>query len=94
MLTPDMINGCFELFGAIAILDHCRELYRAKRWEGFSILATIFFASWGYWNMFYYSNLEQWFSMVAGIMLAMCNTLWVYLLWFYRGEVIYENSAN
>ena len=80
----DIINGSFELLGAVAIADHCRVLYKAKRWEGISLWATLFFTTWGYWNMLYYSDLQQWWSMGAGILLATMNTLWVSLLWRYR----------
>ena len=83
-MINDLINGLFEAGGTVAVFLHCRELIKAKRYEGVSVLGTLFFTSWGYWNIWFYANLDQWFSWAAGICLALANTFWVVLLWKYR----------
>ncbi|HET8688644.1 MAG TPA: hypothetical protein VFM18_18675 [Methanosarcina sp.] len=88
MNLPDLINGSFELFGGVFILNHCRVLYQDKKVAGVSILSTAFFFAWGVWNLYYYPHLEQWLSFVGGLSIASANLLWVYLLiyykWFYK----------
>ncbi len=46
-LTPDKVNGAFELLGGLFILNHCRVVFRDKAVAGVSVLSTIFFALWG-----------------------------------------------
>jgi hypothetical protein len=79
-MTPDHINALFEVGGCIAILNHCRVAYRDKAVNGVSILSTIFFTSWGFWNMYYYPSLDQWASFLGGVAISMANMLWVFLL--------------
>lgn len=79
-MTADLINAIFEIGGAVAILNHCRVAYRDKAVNGVSILSTIFFTAWGFWNMYYYPSLGQWISFYAGITIALSNMVWVSLL--------------
>jgi len=83
-LTPDQINGLFELVGALFILNHCRVLYKDKQVRGVSILSTVFFFLWGCWNMFYYPHLDQWFSFYGGLLICASNSLWIFLLLYYK----------
>lgn len=89
-MTPDLLNGAFELLGAVAILNHCRAVIRDKAVAGVSALSTAFFAAWGCWNLFYYPSLGQWFSFVGGLGIVLANALWVALLIRYRAHI----SAN
>lgn len=81
---PDLINGLFEIFGAFAVLDHCRVLRGTQSWSGISLKATAFFFTWGLWNLFYYPHLDQWWSFLAGALLALANSYWLFLLWKYK----------
>lgn len=83
MAWPDIVNGMFEIGGAIACLGHIKQILKDKKVAGVFIPAVIFFSSWGYWNIFYYWHLNQWVSWLAGIVLAICNSYWAYLLWYY-----------
>lgn len=82
-MTPDMINGLFELIGGLFILDHCRVLYRDKQVRGASWRATAFFFAWGLWNLFYYPNLQQMWSFAGGVVIVAANCLWVAMMLFY-----------
>jgi len=53
-MNIDIINGSFELFGGILYLLNIKALYISKKVEGISLLPTVFFTSWGLWNLFYY----------------------------------------
>lgn len=79
----DLINSLFELFASLFILNHCRVLYKQKDVKGVSILSTIFFTSWGLWNIFYYPSLGQTLSFYAGIGVFLANMLWVSMMVYY-----------
>lgn len=84
MTWPDLVNGSFELLGAIAALGHLRALRRDKTVQGASIPAQAFFTAWGFWNLFYYPSLEQWASFAGGIAIVSVNVAWVSLALHYR----------
>lgn len=84
MTWQDAVNGSFEFLAAIAILNHCRVLYAAKRFEGVSLMSTGFFWAWGVWNCYYYPHLDQWLSFAGGIAIMSANFLWLGLMLHYR----------
>jgi len=77
MAWQDATNGLFELIGAIAIFGHVLRLWKDKAVAGVSITATIFFASWGFWNLYYYPHLEQWLSFTGGVAIVLGNCVWI-----------------
>jgi len=83
-MTPDQVNGLFELIGSLFILNHCRILYRDKKVAGVSILSTIFFFCWGVWNMFFYPHLNQWYSFAGGLTIFLANSLWIGMMLYYE----------
>ena len=83
-MSPDLFNGLFELFGGILYLLNIKILLREKEVKGVSLLPTVFFTSWGFWNLFYYPNLEQWFSFFGAIVLVITNLTWLILAIYYR----------
>jgi hypothetical protein len=83
-MTPqDFVNGAFELFGGVAILAHCRQLYKDKQVRGASWAATAFFTAWGWWNLYYYPHLDQWLSFAGGVVIVLANTLWISMMLYY-----------
>ena len=82
-MSPDLINGLFESMGAAAILDHCWQLWKDKTVKGVSWKAVTFFTVWGYWNLFYYPHLEQWWSFWGGVLIVVSNTLWLCMMIHY-----------
>lgn len=39
-----------------------------------------FFALWGFWNLYYYPHLDQWWSLAAACFIAAANVAWCFLL--------------
>lgn len=84
-MTPDMINGSFELMGAFFLLLNVRQLYRDKELNGVHWAPNVFFICWGYWNLFYYPSLEQWYSFFGGLAIVLVNTFWLgQIAWYTR----------
>lgn len=80
----DAINGLYELFGGYFIFLHILKLLKDKEVKGVSWVAVMYFSSWGYWNLFYYPHLNQYMSFIGGIVIAITNTAWLYLIFYYR----------
>jgi len=90
----DFINACFEFGAGFAVLNHCRCLWRDKEVKGISILSTAFFTAWGFWNIFYYPSLGQWWSFVGGLFIVAANCVWLGLLVWYGLIVAARNAAK
>lgn len=86
MSLPDLINGCFEAGGTLAVLASIQRLRRDREVKGVAWFMVAFFTTWGYWNTFYYSHLDQWFSWSAGIVLASVNTVYLWMLIHYTRD--------
>lgn len=84
MSIPDLINGTYELCGGFFLLANCFKLIKDKEVKGISIISILFFTSWGYWNLYYYPSLNQWFSFAGGILIVTANTWWVIMAIYYR----------
>jgi hypothetical protein len=84
MSIADLINGCYELLGGIFLLHNCWNLYKDKKVSGVSIPSIVFFTSWGYWNLYYYPSLNQWWSFAGGCLIVIANTLWVTMYFYYK----------
>ena len=83
MNIPDIINGTFEAIAGIIMLLNIRQVYHDKKVRGISMASCLFFLLWGYWNLYYYPQLEQWFSVVGGVILVTTNTIWVGMMMHY-----------
>ena len=86
MTWQDAVNGAFECFAGFFVLLHCIRLYKDKMVRGVSVVATMFFSSWGFWNLYYYPHLDQWLSFFGGILIVTANVAWVYLLVYYKAK--------
>ncbi len=80
----DAVNGIFELLGGVILLLNCRRMYIDKQLRGVSILPTVFFTSWGFWNLFYYPSLNQTLSFCGGLSIAVGNILMLSMMLYYR----------
>lgn len=78
-MNYDIVNASFEGIGATLCWLNFKALLRDKRVAGINWGVVLFFAVWGVWNTAFYSHLEQWWSLVAGIGLALGNLAWVVL---------------
>ena len=85
MNIPDLINGCFEISAGILLWLNVRKLLKDKQLRGITILPTLVFGLWGFWNLYYYPYLKQMISFVGGISVVAANTTWVILaIYYYR----------
>lgn len=83
-MTLDHINAVFEGGSALFIASNVRRLYVDKKLSGVNVATTAWFSVWGFWNLFYYFGLAQWFSWAMGAFVFLANTTWVILALVYR----------
>lgn len=76
-MTPDLINGGFELAGALMNCLSIRALLRDRQVLGVSPWPSVFFLSWGLWNLIYYPSLAQFWSTIGGGILALTTATWL-----------------
>lgn len=82
----DLINGIFELFSGFFLFSNCWILYKDKEVKGINLYAMGFFTLWGYWNLYYYPSLDQWKSLLGGIVIVTANTIWIFLAVHYTRQ--------
>lgn len=80
MTWADVCNGLFEALGGLLVLNHCRAVLRDRAVAGVSIVSVVMFTAWGFWNLYYYPALGQWFSFAGALVIVAANALWVALL--------------
>lgn len=85
-MTLDHINAVFEGGSALFIASNVRRLYVDKKLSGVNVATTAWFSIWGFWNLFYYFGLAQWFSWAMGAFVFLANTTWVILALRYRSN--------
>ncbi len=73
----DLLNGLFEFSATFFLWLHVRRIYHDKEVAGASVTACFFFTLWGYWNLYYYPSLDQWWSFAGGIGVVGLNTAWL-----------------
>ncbi len=94
-MTPDLINGTFEVLGGLAIGLSVHALHRAKVVRGVSWPHVAFFTSWGLWNLWFYPSLDQWFSFAGGVFLVAINAIWLgQILYYTRKERKWSSSSS
>lgn len=81
MSWPDLGNGLFETVGAFMAWRNFVQLRRDKAIKGVYWPIYWFYTGWGFWNLFFYTALDQWFSLAAGAVLAAGNAAWVLTAW-------------
>lgn len=84
MTHLDLFNGMFELVGAAFTWQNVRRLHRDKVVRGVDYRVTAFWSAWGFWNLYYYGSLGHMLSLVAGVVLALGNLVWVMLAVRYK----------
>lgn len=82
----DAINGSFELVGAAVVWMNVVRLRRDRVVRGVYWPSIGFFAAWGFWNLYYYPSLDQWFSFSAGVVLVAGNAAWVMMVLMMRAD--------
>ena len=83
-MNADIVNGVFGLGMACMLCLNVLRLWRERKVRGVSFWAVFWPTMWGYWNLYYYPSLDQWWSFVAGIGVVSMNTTWVALAILWR----------
>lgn len=83
LLSPDLVNAAFEGAASFFILLNVRRILRDKLVRGTDWRVMAFFATWGYWNLFYYPSLGQWLSFTAGLGTVVADTVYLALMIYY-----------
>lgn len=79
----DIINAAFEVLGGAFIALSIMKLAKDKTVAGVSWAHAAFFASWGFWNLYYYPSLGQMWSFYGGLGVVLANTTWLAQLIYY-----------
>ncbi len=80
----DVINSFFEFSMFVASLINIVKIYRDKVIRGVHWATVVIASLWGFWNLHYYSSLDQWWSFFAGILLVISNSVWLILVFYYE----------
>jgi len=91
MNINDIVNAVFELGGAIVVWINAMKLYKDKKVVGVFWPVWIFYSVWGIWNLWYYPSLGQWFSVAAGSLLVVGNSVWCIMAGYY---VMFKKNAG
>ena len=84
-MTADLFNGCFEAAGAVFLWLNILAILRDGELKGVHWGPTVFFTAWSTFNLWFYPHQGLWFSFLGGCAIAISNTIWLYLVWKYRG---------
>lgn len=84
MLTPDQINGCFEIVGGIFCSINVWRIWKDKQVKGVSLWPVIFFTTWGLNNTWFYPHYDLWYSFAGGLLLPLSNFAWLVLALYYK----------
>lgn len=85
-MIGDVVNGLFESVGALTQVLNVRRICQDRQVRGVDWRFTVFFAAWGFWNLYYYPSLHQWVSFGAGIVMTGANVVWVLYALYYRSR--------
>ena len=89
-INADFINGLIEAVAGLFVLNHCRVLYAHKETRGVSIVSSVFFTLWGFWNLYYYPHLNQPISFYGGLFVVAANVIYVGMMVIYRQSALDE----
>ena len=79
----DIINSALIIMAGCFILVSVNKLYTDKLVRGVSPIHVGFFTGYGFWHIFFFSSLEQWWSVVGGVFTTTMNTTWLIMLIYY-----------
>lgn len=83
-MNADVGNAIFEAGGAVLLWFNVRALYKDKQLRGVVLLPTLWYQTWGAWNLWYYHAIGQNLSWLAGMGVFAVNSVWVGLALWYR----------
>ena len=90
-MTPDQINGCFELVAGVFLLLNVRKLYCDKKVRGACIPPVFFMAIWGVYGLYFYPHIGAWWSFLGCIPIACVNIVYTSQMFYYKRK---ESNAR
>ena len=93
-MTPDLINGLWEVVGGFFIMTSVWQLYKDKRVRGVHWAHVSFFTLWGWWNMYFYPAEDLWLSFAGGLNVVFWNTIWWAQLIYYSRKERSEGTGS
>ena len=85
-MNADLVNGLFELLGAVVLWFNVIRVRKDKHVKGMNPWTTVFYSGWGFWNMYYYPALDQWLSFFGGLAIVTVNTIWLGHVFYYHKQ--------
>lgn len=80
----DFVNALFQVMAGVFVLNHCRVLLHDKQVKGVSTASTMFFVTWGLWNLAYFPSLDQQWSLYGAIFVTGANVIYVAMQVYYK----------
>jgi hypothetical protein len=85
-MTPDvndLVNCGFLSAGAIAQWANVKRILRDKQVCGVVWQLSAIYIAWGFWGLYYWPSLHQWWSFAAEMILTIGSTVWgVLAVWY------------
>ena len=79
-MTPDVINGLFEFVGGLCSWANVYKYMQDRKVAGVYWPSTVFYISWGLWNLYFYPALNQPWSFWGGVFLTLGSIAWLVLV--------------
>lgn len=81
MTTPDLVNAIFEAAGSLVVWGNVIRTNRDQGYAGVHPGYVALFLAWGFWNLYFYPHLDQWWSFLAGLSVVAANLTWMAAMW-------------
>ncbi len=82
-MWEDSVNAFIELLGGFVLLLNVKRILKDKLVRGMDWRVMAFFTLWGLWNLYYYPQLDQWWSAAAAGWTAAINMIYLSLMIYY-----------
>ena len=80
---PDLVTGIFGVCGAALLFTNVLAIRKDKTLKGVRWYPVAFFTVWGFWNIFFYTHLDQWLSFAGGLLTVAVNFVWLCHIFYY-----------
>ena len=80
----DFINALFNSVGAIFIILNARDIHIRQTVAGHTYPSTIFFTVWSIYSVIFFIHLDQFWSFIVSVIMAMANVALLWLVFKHR----------
>jgi hypothetical protein len=82
-MSPDLINGLFELSAAGFLSLSVRRVLKDRAIKGVSPTATAVFFAWGLWNVYFYPSQGLTWSFAGGVAVVLVNFIYLAVMLYF-----------